>query len=384
MYRDGCMHLLTTRDGDNKVLVLAVAVCETESGDTYEWFAQQCIDAGIGRYLNKDAIIFSDRQKGLVKFHEAFRALVGRCFNHIIKNCHKAIKGSGQTFEDATAWLVQKAKTRVDHEVAMTNLRGQSGLAADYFAAIDHPEQVFQYLLNDQAAPTHGHKTSNIVECANSVFVPARYYTPYRLLNKVLKWQGQKFFEREVKLNEWIAKGHKLTKYAYEKFLIQCEIAKRTNYGVTPAGNRIFYVQDQDRPDAEQYEVNLADPKCCHYLLEHKQPCRHLFCVFAKEKMLGPNLRTAAQTRETYWPKCFHAHKVRDLYANRGVRLPQLYCGKFRGPDQERILPPAQKPKRRGRPKKQRYRSKPQTVKDIRVRLPTVYNPEYADLMRFC
>ena len=73
MYRDGCMHLLTTRDGNNKVLVLAVAVCETESGDTYEWFARQCIDAGIGRYLNKDAIIFSDRQKGLRNFHDDSR-----------------------------------------------------------------------------------------------------------------------------------------------------------------------------------------------------------------------------------------------------------------------------------------------------------------------
>ena len=185
------MHLLTTRDGNNKVLILAVAVCETESGDTYEWFAQKCIDAGIGRYLNKDAIIFSDRQKGLVNFHAAFTALVGRCFLHIIKTCRKAIKGSGQTFEDATAWLVQKAKTRPDYEIALANLRAQSGLAADYFEAIEHPEQVFQYLLNEGAAPTHGHKTSNIVECANGVFVPALMYTPYRMMNKILQCPHQ-------------------------------------------------------------------------------------------------------------------------------------------------------------------------------------------------
>ena len=126
MYRDGCMHLLTTRDGDNKVLILAVAVCETESGDTYQWFADNCVAAGMGRYLNKDSIIYSDRQKGLRSFHEAFNALVGRCFGHIIKNCRRALKGSGQTFEDSTAWLVQKAKTRVSHVKALTNLRAQS------------------------------------------------------------------------------------------------------------------------------------------------------------------------------------------------------------------------------------------------------------------
>ena len=34
MYRDGCIHLLIARDGDNKLLILVVTVCETESGDT--------------------------------------------------------------------------------------------------------------------------------------------------------------------------------------------------------------------------------------------------------------------------------------------------------------------------------------------------------------
>ena len=384
MYRDGCMHLLTTRDGDNKVLILAVAVCESESGDTYEWFAQQCIDAGIGRYLNKDAIIFSDRQKGLRNFHEAFDALVGRCFQHIIKNCRKAIQGSGETFQDKMAWLLQKAKTGPDYQKALADLRAQSGSAADYFEAIESPDEVFQYLLNGKAAPTHGHKTSNIVECANGVFVPARYHTPYRMLNKILKWQGRQFFERQQELEKWLAKGHFLTKYAFDKFRIQVEIAKRTNYEVTPAGNRIFYVQDQDRPDAEQYEVNLDKPQCCDYLKEHMQPCRHLVCVFVKQNMLGPNLRRARQTLEQYWPKCFHAAKVKALYADRGVRLPQIYLGKFKGPDDERILPPVQRPARAGRPKKKRYRYKPPTVRDVEQTRPDVFNPEYAAAIRYC
>ena len=190
-------------------------------------------------------------------------------------------------------------------------------MAAEYFAAIGQPEEVFQYLLNERGAPTHGHKTSNIVECSNGVFVPARYHTPYRMLNKILKWLGQEFAEREAQLEKWLQKGHFLTQYAYANFRIQVEIARRTKYEVTPAGNGIFYVQDQGRADAEQYEVNLDKPACCSYLLEHKQPCRHLVCVFFKEGMLGPNRRQARQTLEKYWPKCFHAEKVRDLYANR-------------------------------------------------------------------
>ena len=61
VYRDGYLHLLTTRDDNNKLLILAVTICETESASTYEWFAENCVAAGIGRYLNKDAVIFSDR-----------------------------------------------------------------------------------------------------------------------------------------------------------------------------------------------------------------------------------------------------------------------------------------------------------------------------------
>ena len=384
IYRDGYLHLLTTRDGNNELLILAVAVCETESGPTYEWFADQCKQAGLERYLNGKCVIFSDRQKGLEKFHEAFAAKVGRCFQHIIKNARKHIKGSGQTFEDQAAWLIQKAKTEVDYQHFLGLLRLQSPMAAEYFASIEHPEQVYQYLLNELGVATHGHKTSNIVECGNGVFVPARHYTPYYMLNKILGWQGHKFYERAHALEAWVKQGHFLTKYAYNLFQVQLEIAKRTGYEVTPAGNQVFYVQDKNRADAQQYEVDLNHPECCCYLSEHLQPCRHLICVFAKEKMLGPNQRTARATMTKYWPKWAQASLVCELYANRGVRKPSLYSGKFTGPDEERILPPLQSAVKRGRPKKKRYRYKAKTVDDVKARLTTIYHPDYAALLAFC
>ena len=42
VYRDGQLHLLTTRDGDNKTIVLAWVICGTESSATYEYFATKC------------------------------------------------------------------------------------------------------------------------------------------------------------------------------------------------------------------------------------------------------------------------------------------------------------------------------------------------------
>ena len=49
VYRDGQLHLLTTRDGDNKTIVLAWAICETESKATYEYFATKCHEVPRGR-----------------------------------------------------------------------------------------------------------------------------------------------------------------------------------------------------------------------------------------------------------------------------------------------------------------------------------------------
>ena len=98
VYRDGQLHLLTTRDGNNKTIALAWAICETESSATYEYFATKCHEAGVGRYLSSKAIIFSDRQKGIKRFHAKFPAKIGRCFKHIIENCQKNIHGSGQSF----------------------------------------------------------------------------------------------------------------------------------------------------------------------------------------------------------------------------------------------------------------------------------------------
>ena len=216
LYRQGFLHLLTTLDGDNNMLILAFAVCETESGSTYTYFAEQCNLAGLSRYLSAESIIFSDRQKGIENFHNAFRAKVGRCFQHIIQNCRVHIKGSGQTFEDRTAWKIQQARTEAAFKHALNVLRRHAPMAAAYFRDLENPNQVYQYLINQSGAATHGHKTSNIVESANALFVPARHKTPYHMVNDIIGWQGQKFFEREQILQKWKHK-HLLTKYASKR-----------------------------------------------------------------------------------------------------------------------------------------------------------------------
>ena len=221
IYRDGQMHLLTTRDGNNKTIVLAWAICETESSATYEYFAEQCHAAGLSRYLNGSSIIFSDRQTGIRSFHDKFASKIGRCFNHIIGNCNKHLSGTGETFTVASAWAVQKAPTEAEYKRALARLKRQSPRAAKYFDNIKPHVEVFKYAMNAAGIPTHDFRTNQIVESMNGIFVDACRDAPYRLCAKILKWMGTQLEVRVKSITKWIEEGHLLTKYARQLFEVQ-------------------------------------------------------------------------------------------------------------------------------------------------------------------
>ncbi len=226
IYRQGLLHLLTTRDGDNRVLVLCWAHCETESSDTYKYFSEKVWEAGLGRYLGKGTTIFSDRQKGLVAFFTKFKdAHEGKCFNHLIGNARDHIKGSGTSFEDATAWTLQKARTAQEYQERLAVLATECPMAANYFDKLtgDHVHTM-QYAMNEAQVSTHGHKTSNIVECANGVFVDARKDAPYRMNNLILGWSGEKLKQRFDRMTKWQKAGHILTPYCHQLWVIQVSI----------------------------------------------------------------------------------------------------------------------------------------------------------------
>jgi len=221
VYRDGMLHLLTTRDGDNKTIVLAWAICETESAETYKYFATKCHEAGLSRYLSSAGIIFSDRQKGIKSFHDKFTSKIGRCFHHIIGNCNTHLKGTGQTFKVESAWALQRASTEAAYKLALRRVKRESPLAAKYFDDIKPHHEVYQYALNAKGIATHGFKTSQIVESMNGVFEKVRWDAPYRINAKILKWQGEQLEIRRKSITKWIEAGHPITKYAMRLFEVQ-------------------------------------------------------------------------------------------------------------------------------------------------------------------
>ena len=82
---------------------------------------------------------------------------------------------------------MRSADTKHEIEDWVRKISSTCPLGAQYFVtSVDH-QHAYQYALNEKGVATHGFKTSQIVECANGVFVPARAHTPYRANNMIVE-----------------------------------------------------------------------------------------------------------------------------------------------------------------------------------------------------
>ena len=116
-YRDGIAHLCSTLDGNNRELLLSLAVCETESGDTWRYFGEKNLQWGLGRYLCMPlSVVMHDRMKGIEYFMDFFReARDLECFRHIIANIYSAAGGRrGLAVE--LLWQLRRAETLENFE----------------------------------------------------------------------------------------------------------------------------------------------------------------------------------------------------------------------------------------------------------------------------
>ena len=168
----------------------------------------------------------------------------------------------------------------------------------------------------------------------------------------------------------------------------QVEIAKRTGYQVVrgDGAGKLYYVKDLSKPDGKQYEVDmrrdLSSVDCCAHVSIHRQPCRHMVCVFWKQGMMSTP-RKVRQVVNKFWPKWAQAVNYLQAYQEKRIARPQIYAGKFTGDPNDCIGAPKQRKKKPGRPKKKRFTSRRQTVQDIKNRLPTVHHAEYASVLEY-
>lgn len=375
IFQQGYLHLLTMRDGNAHQMPLAWAMCETESGTTYEWFALWCKKAGLGQVLHAGTLIMSDRMKGIEKFMEAFLAWVGSCFKHITGNCKSHIAGTGRSFNMGLAWELQEARTYEAFRAKLTQIAAQSPRAAEYFETQVVHEHTYKYMFLENGIATFDLKTNNTTEGLNGTFVFARDQVPYRLNYKLCKWVGEHFALHLTEALKAQAAGKLLTKWAEMLFrenvcahtrvpkvrvcpldtlvthlsnvYVQIEIAARSGHTVQRGGDGLYYVGGGQTGNS--YEVDLINKTCCDWVTEFKMPCRHFVPVFHHQEMMATRERTVA-TIKKFWPKWALVETWVQAYTGKRVKVPPIYSGPSTDPDDDRMGPPVQEHKKAGRP----------------------------------
>ena len=160
-------------------------------------------------------------------------------------------------------------------------------------------------------------------------------------------------------------------------------MAKHSGQEVTSSGAGVYYVQDVRRPDGRTHGVLLEKKQCCDYVVMHQQPCRHMVCVLHKEGLLGSSSRTTEQTIHKFWPKYFRSDNYLNMYKDKTIRQPEVYTGKYVGPDELRVLRSYQKPVKRDRPKTARFTWKRRSVKDVEQSMGPATHAYYQEVLEY-
>jgi hypothetical protein len=160
-YRDGIAHILTALDGDNKVMIVAVALCETESSDTWDYFGFHSNIFGVGQYLNvPDEAVSHDRMKGIARFMLYYPEATNlECFFHIIDNIYRAAGGKCG-IQVKLLWSLRKASTWEKWFDIFQQIGTVSLKAATYIESSVVVERNWRYSLLEQGIRTHGRTTS--------------------------------------------------------------------------------------------------------------------------------------------------------------------------------------------------------------------------------
>ena len=274
------MHLgMVSIDGDNKVITLAWGLCLAENSETYTRFLTDLNNFKLdGERIfqvvmnSVDHINFSDRLKGIpIAQHAVFPAMRAKhCFKHIIRNmcASKDVKGF-TVGAQSLAWAAQSAVTEADFRGRVSELQKMSPTAANYLLAIPH--NAWALYPDAMLNPLYGHRTSNLVECANSKYLSARQLSPLRALDAVHEIVMKELAAKRSVATSRLSSGYCLTKHAeaeYEK-----QRAVFATYTATQGSDNVYIVSGHR---GGRNRVDLAAKTCqCTYWTQFGIPCRH-------------------------------------------------------------------------------------------------------------
>lgn len=146
-------------DANGHNLLLVWTLVEGENASTWEWFFYLLkTDIPVCMQMN----LISDLDKGIPAGDQALGNGMNPliyCF-HLKSNFLKQYQGI-----EEYSWTIANAKSEVEYQVLIADLRRVNILPADYLSRVDVSQWVSYYY----EGPNFGHKTSNVVESMNNI-----------------------------------------------------------------------------------------------------------------------------------------------------------------------------------------------------------------------
>ncbi|GMH72090.1 hypothetical protein TrRE_jg5631 [Triparma retinervis] len=347
---NGVYLFLVGRDSNNKILLLAIMICETEDGASYSKFADELAAADCGDifgdaqaggeeeaayvhsalFNGERPVIFGDRGKGMNKFFDGFFAsrklLRLWCCWHLRLNCNdQANKGEGLTTGDF--WGLQGSESVEEFEKKRKILKNTHPSAINYLDKFERSEWVCYAIIEKNDVSLHNHSTNGCVESCNGAVKEYRRLAPLQFLQNIFLYISKQIQSRHREAEKLLAlpedKRPLFTKYF--NTIIGGQTARTNQYSSATMGPDSGYITFKgDIEKAHTVELKKKYPcSNCNFRQNNGIDCAHTL-KFLSSSSSGEGLSLEDYSKSDRCPKYALLKNYADAYKNAAVFVPVL------------------------------------------------------------
>lgn len=358
----GIALVAVARDADNHLTVLAIAIVESESEDSWLWFLRTLVEDFPGI-----TVLISDADKGL--WSQGVQQLLNekgikhkRCYFHLAGNLEKFLNRKLGVQERKHLKRLSAARTARVFEANRDALFELTPAAQEYLTP-DVLASVATYTLTEEEIARYGTITSNNAEAVNSLIVNFRGQTVGRFLERsanlvndkhqeranAARLRGAKPVEEHRGLTEFGQRCVQIAQHLARGWNIRANATVLENHELVEVTAQVNYRNPgNDRQYAYAVTVNRDGTiRCtCKQREEMGFPCTHAYAII-RQRSANPGW----DPWDTKWvDPVFHLQSYQAQYP--GVGIASMPIAPLSA---SRIIPP-KAPTKKGRRKARRWR----------------------------
>jgi len=348
---DGVYLFLVGRDSQNKILLLAIMICETEDGDSYSKFADELATAGCADifgaaqaggeeeaayvsstlFNGERPVVLCDRGKGMNKFFDGFFAsrklLRLWCCWHLRLNCNDNVKaGEGLTKRDY--WDLQGSESLEEFDRKRKALKTTHASAIAYLDKFERSEWVCYAIIEKNDVCLHNHSTNGCVESYNNAVKEYRSFAPLQFLQNIFLYVSEKIQSRRSEAEKLLTltEDKRPLFTGYYNSIITGQTAMSNKYNCQNMAADVGYISYKgDIDKAHTVNLKMKYPcSNCNFKRNNGVDCIHVL-KFLSSSSGGGGLSLEDYSKSERCPKYALLKNYADAYKNAAVIVPVLH-----------------------------------------------------------